>query len=72
MCYHIIVLGVVPVSYGRKIQDVFSGFVHLGKSPEAAHVDCVETGWCVRLPPFPPVEWSRVRTEKKLHGHSFY
>lgn len=32
-----------------KVQDVFSGSVHSGESPEAAHGDCVETGWCVKL-----------------------
>ena len=33
----------------RNVQDVFSGSVHSVESPEAAHVDCVETGWCMRL-----------------------
>ena len=32
-----------------KLQDVFSGSVHPGEAPEAAHVDRVDTGWCVRL-----------------------
>lgn len=32
-----------------KVQDVLSGSIHSGESPEAAHVDCVETGWCVRM-----------------------
>ena len=32
-----------------KLQDVYSGSVHLGESPEAAHGDLVETGWCVKL-----------------------
>ena len=49
ICYHMILLRVGPVSYDRKIQEVFSGSVHPVESPEAAHVDCVETGWCVRL-----------------------
>ena len=51
ICFHIILVGLV--SSGRKIQDVFSGSVHSVESPEATHVDCVQTGWCVRL-------WGRV------------
>ena len=66
ICFHIILVGLV--SSGRKIQDVFSGSVHSVESPEATHVDCVQTGWCVRL-------WgrvSRMRMEQRLHGHRFY
>ena len=32
-----------------KLQDVFSGSVLPVESPEAAHVDRVQTGWCLKL-----------------------